>query len=172
MTINPERFQPLLEPPTQPPTHSQSLTVILYICGKIFFVVCLFFFLSFVLFCYNHSVTLLLFLLEAPELVLDGESCLLRLRCLQVNVDLLLLLLRLRCWCLLFVVSCSCLTAVSRVGGCQLTHVGKMRGGSSATEEYEVDLGLSCSPCSVLQPEARERVLQCVLHRLWEKIKN
>lgn len=46
-----------------------------------------------------------------------------------------------------------------------------MRGGSSATEEEEVDLGLSCSQCSVLQPEARERVLQCVLYRLWEKNK-
>lgn len=41
--------------------------------------------------------SLLLFLLETSELVLDGQRRFLRLRCLQVDVDLLLLLLRLRC---------------------------------------------------------------------------
>lgn len=43
-----------------------------------------------------------LFLLETSELVLDGEGCFLRLRRLQVNVDLFLLLLRLCCWCFLW----------------------------------------------------------------------
>ncbi|KAF0028850.1 hypothetical protein F2P81_017955 [Scophthalmus maximus] len=44
----------------------------------------------------DQSVALLLLLLETSELVLDGERRLLRLRRLQVDVDLLLRLLRLR----------------------------------------------------------------------------
>lgn len=45
---------------------------------------------------WHSDRSLLLFLLEASELVLDGERRLLRLRRLQVDVDLLLLLLRFR----------------------------------------------------------------------------
>lgn len=41
--------------------------------------------------------SLLLFLLETSELVLDGQRRFLRLWCLQVNVNFLLLLLRFRC---------------------------------------------------------------------------
>ena len=56
------------------------------------------FFVFFVFFfslgiCWRVDRSLLLFLLEASELVLDGERRLLRLRRLQVDVDLLLLLL-------------------------------------------------------------------------------
>lgn len=56
---------------------------------------CFFFFFLFHI-SWRSDRSLLLFLLEASELVLDGERRLLRLRRLQVDVDLLLRLLRFR----------------------------------------------------------------------------
>lgn len=94
MTIKPELCHS--------PNHSfQSFTVFLYICGKLIYYYFFYLFFSHFIFSYQ-SVTLLLFLLETSELVLDGERCLLRLRRLQVDVDLLLLFLGLCCRCLLW----------------------------------------------------------------------
>lgn len=103
MTVNPEQFRSLLHHPHPNHHHLISITKCISVhLQKVFFVFFFFFFPPFFFFIFSLSVTLLLFLLETSELVLDGEGGLLRLRCLQVDVDLLFLFLRLRRCCLLW----------------------------------------------------------------------